>query len=38
MATLRDILSPSRLTSIVDVGANPIDSHPPYRRMLEEGL
>lgn len=38
MTTLRDILSPSRLTSIVDVGANPIDSHPPYRRMLEEGL
>lgn len=38
MDHLRALLSPSRLTSIVDVGANPIDGSPPYARMLDEGL
>lgn len=38
MKALRDLLNPSRLTAIVDIGANPIDGHPPYRTMLEEGL
>lgn len=38
MATLRDILNPDRLTAIVDIGANPVDGHPPYRTMLEQGL
>ena len=38
MDHLRNLLSPSRLTAIVDIGANPIDSHPPYARMLDEGL
>lgn len=38
MQALRNLLEPSRLTSIVDVGANPIDDAPPYTRMLDEGL
>lgn len=29
---------PSRLTSIVDIGANPIDGAPPYAPMLRDGL
>lgn len=35
---LRDILAPSRLTHVVDVGANPKGSTPPYREMLDAGL
>jgi FkbM family methyltransferase len=35
---LQDLLSPSRLTQIVDVGANPIDGEPPYTPMLVHGL
>lgn len=31
---LFDLLSPNRLTHVVDVGANPIDGDPPYQRML----
>lgn len=38
MRHLYDLLQPERLTSVVDVGANPIDGSPPYSRMLEEGL
>lgn len=38
MRALYDLLQPSRLTSIVDIGANPIDAPPVYTRMLEEGL
>lgn len=38
MQALRDLLSLDRLTSIVDVGASPVDGSPPYQRMLEEGL
>jgi FkbM family methyltransferase len=33
-----DFLSPRRPTEIVDVGANPIDSEPPYAPMLSAGL
>jgi len=33
-----DILRPERLTAVVDVGANPIDSDPPYKRMLAKRL
>ena len=33
-----EILAPARLTSIVDVGANPIDGDPPYKAMLAAGL
>ena len=32
------ILQPTRLTAIVDIGANPIDGNPPYKTMLERGL
>jgi FkbM family methyltransferase len=35
---LLEILRPSRLTAVVDVGANPIDGEPPYRKMLEQRL
>jgi FkbM family methyltransferase len=36
--TFADLLSPQRLTEIVDVGANPIDGEPPYVTMLAAGL
>jgi FkbM family methyltransferase len=36
--TLYDILRPQRLTSVVDIGANPIDGPAPYRPMLDDGL
>jgi FkbM family methyltransferase len=35
---LADLLKPERLTSVVDVGANPIDGEPPYRTLLNAGL
>jgi FkbM family methyltransferase len=35
---LTEILAPARLTSVVDVGANPIDGDPPYKAMLAAGL
>lgn len=35
---LSNLLSPQRLTEIVDVGANPIDGDPPYASMLSAGL
>ncbi|ORB27646.1 FkbM family methyltransferase [Mycolicibacterium parafortuitum] len=34
----RDLLSPERLTDVVDIGANPIDGQPPYLPMLTAGL
>ena len=37
-ATLSDLLRPERLTAVVDIGANPIDSDPPYKRMLADRL
>ena len=33
-----NLLSPERLTDVVDVGANPIDGEPPYTPMLDAGL
>ena len=33
-----DLVCCSRLTAIVDIGANPIDGDPPYKAMLEAGL
>ena len=36
--TLAALLSPRRRTAILDVGANPIDGDPPYKRMLAAGL
>jgi len=35
---LPHLLTPQRLTEIVDVGANPIDGKPPYTPMLSAGL
>jgi FkbM family methyltransferase len=35
---ISQLLGPSRLTAIVDVGANPIDGDPPYKTMLQKGL
>ena len=35
---VRDLLQPTRLTSIVDIGANSIDGTPPYHGMLQAGL
>lgn len=32
------LLSPQRRTEVVDVGANPVDSEPPYTPMLAAGL
>lgn len=36
--SLAQILAPARPTAIVDIGANPIDGDPPYKRMLAAGL
>jgi FkbM family methyltransferase len=38
MDLLTEILGPTRLTAVVDVGANPIDGDPPYKAMLAAGL
>jgi FkbM family methyltransferase len=35
---LRDLVRCSRPTSILDIGANPIDGDSPYKQMLEYGL
>jgi hypothetical protein len=36
-AAFQNLLSPQRLTDVVDVGANPIDGEPPYARCLLRG-
>lgn len=36
--TVRSVISPARMTRVVDVGANPIDGDPPYKPMLAAGL
>lgn len=35
---LVDLLRPRRLTSVVDIGANPIDGDPPYKEMLKQRI
>jgi FkbM family methyltransferase len=35
---LRDLVRCSRPTSVLDIGANPIDGDPPYKQMLDDGL
>ena len=35
---LVDLLRPQRLTSVVDIGANPIDGDPPYKEMLRQRI
>jgi len=37
MTQLFDVLKPERLTSIVDVGAHPVDGAPVYAGMLQQG-
>lgn len=36
--SLVDLLRPQRLTSVVDIGANPIDDDPPYKEMLQQRI
>ena len=38
MLALRDLLNPSRMTAIVDVGGADLQGNPPYQRMLDEGV
>jgi FkbM family methyltransferase len=39
LTALRDLLSPSRITHVVDIGANPLDGgKPPYLPMLNANL
>lgn len=35
---LLGLLEPCKMTTVVDIGANPIDGDPPYKAMLEKGL
>jgi hypothetical protein len=35
---LIDLIQPERLTTVVDIGAIPIDTPPPYRNLLERGF
>ena len=35
---LKEILQPQQITQVLDIGANPIDGDPPYKKMLEDGL
>jgi FkbM family methyltransferase len=35
---LRDLVRCSRPTSILDIGANPVEGPPPYKEMLDYGL
>jgi FkbM family methyltransferase len=35
---LASIINLSRRTVVVDIGANPVDGHPPYKAMLSRGL
>jgi hypothetical protein len=37
MNMLADIVRAERLTSVVDIGANPINGDPPYKAMLKAG-
>lgn len=35
---LAGLLRAERLTAVVDIGANPIDGEPPYKKMLAKRL
>ena len=35
---LFDLLRPERLTAVVDIGANPLETAPPYKPMLDKRL
>lgn len=38
IGSLIDLLRPDRITTVVDIGANPIDGNPPYKPMLQKRL
>ncbi len=38
IGSLIDLLRPDRITTVVDIGANPIDGNPPYKPMLQRRL
>lgn len=38
VSPISDLVACSRPTRVVDIGANPIDGDPPYKRMLDAGL
>ena len=38
LRTVVDWLPPTRPTTVLDIGANPIDGDPPYKAMLASGL
>ncbi|MBS9535508.1 FkbM family methyltransferase [Mycobacterium sp. M1] len=38
VSAVADLVCCSRLTTVVDIGANPIDGDPPYKSMLDSGL
>ncbi|RTL56426.1 MAG: FkbM family methyltransferase [Rhodocyclaceae bacterium] len=38
MKRLAQLLELAQLTHVVDIGANPIDGDPPYKKMLEAGV
>ncbi len=38
MSGLTELVKPSRVTEVVDIGANPVDGAPPYQAMLAAGL
>ncbi|MEB3022251.1 FkbM family methyltransferase [[Mycobacterium] crassicus] len=38
VSPVSDLVCCTRLTGVVDIGANPIDGDPPYRAMLDAGL
>lgn len=38
MSAVSDLVCCSRLTGVIDIGANPIDGDPPYKAMLDAGL
>jgi FkbM family methyltransferase len=33
-----DLLQPDRITTVIDIGAKPIDGNPSYKTMLQQGL
>ena len=35
---LIELLAPDRLTSVVDIGANPFEGDPPYKAMLQRRM
>ena len=38
MKEIQKLLELEKITQVVDIGANPIDGDPPYKKMLDQGL